>query len=191
LNALGSSQKRLEDARIIQRTLVYIINLPASVSDENTIASPLYFGKYGRITKIHITSGHHNSQDLTFGAYITYSTEEEAAVCIKTCHEHFLDGKKLTVTFGTTKYCSYFLKNSRCPKNDCVFLHDLASDADTIFREEMVNSKHIQPQDSIFDRLKVIKIPPAFPSKLPEFNIVHKELEFIVEITAAQVDIIL
>jgi hypothetical protein len=174
INTLSSSQKRLEDARVIQRTLVYIINLPSSMSDESIISSPLCFGKYGKIVKIHISPGHYNSQDLTFGAYLTFSTEEEAAVCIRACHDFVLDGKRLTATFGTTKYCSYFLKNSRCQKSECVFLHFLASNADTIFREDMINTRHIQPQDSIFDRLKVHIMPPIPPSKLPEFNIARE-----------------
>jgi RNA recognition motif-containing protein len=167
------SSKRLEDARIIQRTLVYVINLPLSVSEESVLMSPLYFGKYGKILKIHITQGHHNISDPTFGAYLTYFSEEEAAVCIRACHEYVLDGKKLSLTFGTTKYCSNFLKNSRCPKSECVFLHHMASTADTIFREDMTNNKHIQPQDSIFDRIKVIISSPVSPSRLPEARIVR------------------
>lgn len=169
-----SSQKRLEDARIIQRTLVYIINLPSTASEESTLLSPLYFGKYGKIVKIHVSPGHQSNLDLTYGAYLTYSNEEEAAVCIRACHDFILDGKKLSVTYGTTKYCSYFLKNSRCPKNECVFLHSLASNADTIFREDMANTKHIQPQDSILDKLKVRIENPILPSKLPEFHIVRE-----------------
>ena len=171
--SVPDSYKRLEDARIIQRTLVYIINLPSSVSDEETLLSPLFFGKFGKILKIHISQGHHSSSDSTYGAYLTFSTEEEAAVCIRACKEFLLDGKKLTVTYGTTKYCSYFLKNSRCPKSECVFLHHMASTADTIFREEMINNKHIQPEDSVFDRIKVIVTPPQPPSRLPEFRIIR------------------
>ena len=84
---LNLPSRDLENARVIQRNLVYIINLPLSVSDEATLLSPMYFGKYGKILKIHINRGLHNSSDPTSGAYLTYSTEEEAALCIKACHE--------------------------------------------------------------------------------------------------------
>lgn len=165
--------KQLEDARIIQRTLVYIINLPSGVSDEETLSNRLYFGKYGKILKIHISQGHHTNSDPTYGAYLTYSAEEEAAVCIRACHEFVLEGKRLIVTFGTTKYCSYFLKNSRCPKAECVFLHHLANKADTKSREDMNTSRHIQPLDSILDKIKVNISPPIPPSKLPEAYIIR------------------
>lgn len=168
-----SASKKLEDARIIQRTLVFIINLPSSAADEQALISPTYFGKYGKIVKIHLSQGHHNAPDTTYAAYLTFSNEEEAAVCIRVCSDFILDGKRLTLTYGTTKYCSYFLKNVKCPKLDCVFLHFMASDVDTLFREDMNINKHIQPQNSVFDRLKVIISPPVPPSKLPEFRILR------------------
>lgn len=169
-----SPTKKLEDVRIIQRTLVFVINLPSSAADEQLLLSSNYFGKYGRITKIHLSTGHLNPPDKTYAAYLTYSSEEEAAICIRVCHDFYLDGKRLTLTFGTTKYCSYFLKNVRCPKPDCVFLHYKAEPGDTVYREEMNINKHIQPSDSVFDRLKVLPSPPVPPSKLPEFRVIRE-----------------
>lgn len=168
-----STAKRLEDARIIQRCLVYIINLPSSAASEPLLTSQLYFGKYGQITKVHLSPGHQNQPDITYAAYLTYSTEEQAAVCIRACHDFVLDGKKLTLTFGTTKYCSNFLKNSRCLKPNCVFLHCMATEADTVFRDEMNSNKHIQPQDCLIDKLKVMISDPLPPSKLPDFRVIR------------------
>lgn len=165
--------RSLENARVIQRNLVYIINLPQSVSDESVLSSPNYFGKYGKILRIHINRGVHNPSDPTFGAYLTYGSEEEAICCVRACNDYILDGKKLSVTFGTTKYCSYFLKNSRCPKTECLFLHSMGSMADTIFREDILNTKHIQAQDSVFDRTKVSISDPLGPSKLPDARVVR------------------
>ena len=169
-----SPSKKLEDVRIIQRTLVFVINLPSSAADEQLLLSANYFGKYGRIIKIHLSTGYHNAPDTTFAAYLTYSSEEEAAICIRVCHDFYVDGKRLALTFGTTKYCSYFLKNVRCPKLDCVFLHYRAAQEDTIYREEMNINRHIQPSDSVFDRLKVLPSPPVHPSKLPEFRVIRE-----------------
>ena len=170
---LSNVPRNLENARVVQRNLVYIINLPLAVSDEATLSSPFYFGKYGKILKTHVNRGLHNSADPTSGAYLTYSTEEEAALCIRACHDFVLDGKKLSVTFGTTKYCSYFLKNSRCQKAECVFLHSMGESADIVYREEMLSTKHIQPQDSMFDKIKVTIYPPLPPSRLPEARLVR------------------
>ena len=35
-------------------------------------------------------------------------------------------------------------------------------------------NRHIQPSDSVFDRLKVIPSPPVPPSKLPEFRVIRE-----------------
>lgn len=48
----------------------------------------------------------------------------------------------LQASLGTTKYCSYFLKNMQCPKPDCMYLHELGDEAASFTKEEMqvVNS---------------------------------------------------
>lgn len=40
-------------------------------------------------------------------------------------------------SLGTTKYCSYFLKNMQCPKPDCMYLHELGDEAASFTKEEM------------------------------------------------------
>jgi hypothetical protein len=35
-----------------------------------------------------------------------------------------LEGKQLKVSFGTTKYCAYFLRGYECPNPDCFYLHE-------------------------------------------------------------------
>lgn len=51
-------------------------------------------------------------------------------------------------SLGTTKYCSYFLKNMQCPKPDCMYLHELGDEAASFTKEEMqvsvVNGKHMK-----------------------------------------------
>lgn len=43
----------------------------------------------------------------------------------------------LQASLGTTKYCSYFLKNMQCPKPDCMYLHELGDEAASFTKEEM------------------------------------------------------
>lgn len=34
-----------------------------------------------------------------------------------------MDGYKISASYGTTKYCSSFLKYGKCRKSDCMFYH--------------------------------------------------------------------
>lgn len=34
----------------------------------------------------------------------------------------------MRASFGTTKYCNFFLKNTECPNKECLYLHSLAND---------------------------------------------------------------
>lgn len=41
-------------------------------------------------------------------------------------------------SFGTTKYCSYFLRGVACANPDCMYLHDYGNEEDTFSKEEIV-----------------------------------------------------
>ncbi|OMJ69685.1 hypothetical protein SteCoe_32514 [Stentor coeruleus] len=167
-SVLGQSE--LGNARIIQSKLVYVINLPESVANEETLKRKEYFGQYGIIVKCVVNK---NSQHIAYQAYLTYSTDEEAAVCIKACNKFVLDGNELTLTFGTTKYCNYFLRNNPCPKTECLYLHEFAIQNNVVLREAMPHTKHLQPCNSLFDGIKVVINPPAGNMKLPIAKIIR------------------
>lgn len=40
-------------------------------------------------------------------------------------------------SFGTTKYCTYFLKHIPCTNPDCMYLHELGDEAVSFTKEEM------------------------------------------------------
>ena len=40
-------------------------------------------------------------------------------------------------SYGTTKYCSYFLRGQVDPNTDCMFLHELGDDTDSFTKEDM------------------------------------------------------
>ena len=160
----------LSNARIIQSKLVYIINLPESAASEALLSNNEYFGQYGKILKCKVAK---SSQHIAYQAYITYSTDEQAAVCIKACNKFVLDGNELTLTFGTTKYCNYFLRGNLCPKPDCLYLHEFAIENNIVLRDIIPHTKHIQPCNSIFDSLKLVISPPKNGQKLPFAKIVR------------------
>jgi len=43
----------------------------------------------------------------------------------------------MQASLGTTKYCSYFLKSTQCPKPDCMYLHELGDETASFTKEEM------------------------------------------------------
>ena len=154
---------------------MYIINLPAGLADEATLRSYEYFGQYGRILKCVVnrcTAYTNHPQGPSFAAYITYSAYGEAGLCIKACDGITIQGKQLSLTFGTTKYCTYFLKNTPCPKTDCLYLHKMALKQNTIPREELPNK--LQPQNCILEKINVIKLQNHGETVLPPAKIVRE-----------------
>jgi hypothetical protein len=54
-----------------------------------------------------------------------------------------LSDRPLKVSFGTTKYCSHFIRGNSCPNPDCFYLHQVDKerevsngDTRTIFKEQ-------------------------------------------------------
>ena len=74
----------LENVRVVQRKLVYVVGLSPSISTEETLTKPAFFGQYGHIKKCVVSkSGYkHGASSYSFGAYVTFEKEEEAASCI-------------------------------------------------------------------------------------------------------------
>ena len=48
-----------------------------------------------------------------------------------------LHGSQIRVSFGTTKYCNYFLRGIHCTNDDCMYLHELADPEDCFTKKEM------------------------------------------------------
>lgn len=119
--------------RVIQHNLVYVTNLPENISEESVLRSSLYFGQYGEILKC-IVSKSKLSKSAS-NAYITYSSPEEAALCIRASNLFSLTGHVLEATLGTTRYCTHFLGNANCPRADCLFLHERYPDSEIVLKD--------------------------------------------------------
>jgi hypothetical protein len=141
----SNSRKHLSNVRVIQRNLVYVIGLPLNCAKEETLRRYEYFGQYGRIVKVVINKNNlynaNSPQGPTCSAYITFANKGDAHICIAAVDGVTLDNRILRASFGTTKYCSYFLRNIACTNPDCMYLHELGEDADSFTKEEMINSK--------------------------------------------------
>lgn len=76
-----------------------------------------YFGQYGNLKKIVVNTSHiykpKGSSEPSYGAYVTYSDPSEAALAILGIEQLNMDNRLLRASFGTTKYCSFFLKGQK------------------------------------------------------------------------------
>ena len=132
----------LKNIRIININLIHVHGFPKSFANVSLLKSPEYFGQYGTIVKLIISyKMNSDTNKKQYSAYITYSNEKEAALAILCVDSLMVQGKIIRAFFGTTKYCSYYLKNIRCPNLDkCLFLHKIVDDKDIIIDSNIVFS---------------------------------------------------
>ena len=141
--ALFSNLTNLIDARVIQRDLVYVVGLPVKYANEDTLLKYEFFGQYGPIKKVVVNSSHvHSSsnQTLSVSAYVTFRNSEDALECIYSLESFTLEGSQMKASFGTTKYCSAFLKAQKCTNPDCMYLHAVGNPNDTFLKDDITGS---------------------------------------------------
>ncbi|GMH64826.1 hypothetical protein TrRE_jg7466, partial [Triparma retinervis] len=133
----------LANMRVIRRNLVYCVGLPPSMSSSETLKSASHFGQYGRITKVvlnrtpQINAGPRGAPPPTTSAYVTFHHPLDALCCILSLDGFYLDNRNVRCSYGTSKYCSAFIKNVRCNNPDCTYLHYLGSEEDTFTKQEI------------------------------------------------------
>ena len=137
----------LSKQRIIQRNLVHFLGFPDRLYDKDLLSSPEYFGQYGLIQKMILTTKNDkNTNKKLNSAYITYSTNEQAAYAILSVDSITIDDILVRAFFGTTKYCNNFLNNLQCLNiNKCIFLHEMAEPCDIVEENSRFGySEHIK-----------------------------------------------
>lgn len=146
----AGNQAHLRNVRVIQRNLVYVLGLPTSLARVEDLKSLTYFGRYGTITNFVVcknqapgacTAG--TTPLSSYSAYITYQFEQDAVDCIRDVDGCLFENRNLRAAFGTTKYCSFFLRGLKCTKQDCFYLHALGAEEDSFTKDEMVASRNI------------------------------------------------
>ena len=137
--------------------MVYVIGLSPELvldkEDNENLKLPEYFGQYGKLKKLVVNTNYiykpKGSAGPSYGAYVTYSSPKEAALAILGIEQHVMDSRLLRASFGTTKYCSFFLKEQKCLNKDWLYLHKWHSDQETYTKEEMANKKIFSDQQEI------------------------------------------
>ena len=165
----------LKKLRIIKQNLIRVQGIPRSLTNVRTLKKKSYFGQYGIIKDIMLSTKINEKNKENYSVYITFENEIQAACAILCADSLFIFRKIIRVFFGTTKYCSYFLNNQKCPNQEkCRFLHQLVSNEDIIiddkneftFKEHLKLSKKIIEQS--YPQIKKILIKPKkFKSRLP------------------------
>jgi CCR4-NOT transcription complex subunit 4 len=100
----------------MQRNLVYVIGLTPALAKEDILKQRQYFGRFGRIVKVAVNKKqvHGDPSRASYSVYVTYRREEDALEAIRALDGETLGGRVIRCTFGTTKYCSMFLRNLPC-----------------------------------------------------------------------------
>lgn len=73
----------------------------------------------------------------SYAAYVTFARSEDALKCITTINNTQVDGRILKASVGTTKYCSQFLRNVQCTKEECLYLHEIADPAHSFTKVQL------------------------------------------------------
>ncbi|KAJ2233341.1 transcriptional repressor general negative regulator of transcription subunit 4, partial [Coemansia sp. RSA 475] len=139
----SNSRRHLANVRVVQKNLVYVIGLPSNLATEDILRSHDYFGQFGRISKIVInrrqngSSSHHP----TVGVYVTFAVRDDATRAINAVDGSMLESRVLRATFGTTKYCSYYLRNIPCQNPGCMYLHEPGEEADSFTKEDLAANR--------------------------------------------------
>lgn len=144
-----TSKKHLSGMRVIQKNLVYVIGLNPSIPTEelhHTLRTDQFFGQYGKIQKIVINRRNNSNGNPGLGVYVTFSRKEDAARCIAAVDGSINDGKYLRAAYGTTKYCSSYLRGQACPNPNCMFLHEPGEEADSYTRQDLSTIQHAARQ---------------------------------------------
>ncbi|KAL4885615.1 hypothetical protein BJY04DRAFT_180070 [Aspergillus karnatakaensis] len=147
----ASSRKNLAGVRVVQKNLVYVIGLNPTIRDENQLLQTLrgkdYFGQYGDIEKIVVSKakpGGNPHQGI--GVYVTYTRKSDAATCINAVDGSANGERVLRAQYGTTKYCSSFLRNEQCHNRNCTFLHETGEDSDSYSRQDLSSMNTLSSQ---------------------------------------------
>lgn len=72
----------------------------------------------------------------------------------------------IRASFGTSKFCQFFLNGQRCSNKDCLYLHELSADLEAYTKEDMQNNKFI-----FLEQQKIaIKLSKALDLDLEQFT---------------------
>lgn len=171
------NRKHLANMRVVQKNLVYVVGLSSKLAKEElipTLRSNEYFGQYGRISKILISKRNTASRlvmgtsETALGVYVTYHRKEDAAKAIVAIDgSKGSDGRVIRASYGTTKYCTTYLRNLPCTNPGCTYLHEPGEEADSFTKEDLSTLRHAAKDAE--HKIKPASLGITQPPKRSEF----------------------
>ena len=143
---INHQNTNLSKIRILQKNVLYVIGLSLKLANNEILKEYNLLGQYGKILKIVVNkSGYSQNRqnEITYSAYITYSNSKEASIALLSIDNTILDNNLIRASYGTTKYCNFFLKGIECVNRECLYMHEWTKDNDMILREDICNNKLI------------------------------------------------
>ena len=70
-------------------------------------------------------------------SYDLIHLQEDTLACILALDGFYMDGRNIRASYGTSKYCSAFIKNVRCNNPECTYLHSMGEKEDTFTKQEI------------------------------------------------------
>ncbi|CAD8071076.1 unnamed protein product [Paramecium sonneborni] len=136
----------LAEIRIICKNLIYVIGLAPSIAKEENILVSMVKSKNQLLFRVILLIHLHMLLILLIEMSRKHLQLFQQTLYLKfmACERFPLHDRYVKASFGTTKYCTNFLKGQQCKIKDCVYLHQHPKDKEStqvIKKEEMNNSK--------------------------------------------------
>ena len=157
-----------QQMRVLQRNLMYVLNIPPAIAKEEVLQERRFFGKFGKITHCKVagsrkttptsssTSSSSSASTTGYSAYITFKRPSDCGTAISLCHHTSLSGHTVKAMYGTTKYCAYYARGVPCTMVKCSYLHEPAKAEDVVGKEEL----------AAMERYREHEKPTPFPLQL-------------------------
>eukprot|EP00347_Sterkiella_histriomuscorum_P023583 403334090 len=152
-------QNKLSQIRILQKHILYAIGLSPSIAKEDILRRYDFFGQYGRIMSILINKEkayQTENQLLCYSAFITYSQPQEASIGILAVDQYQYDGRMIRASYGRTKYCKFFLKDTQCLNKDCPYQHMMCDQSEILTQDDMQKSQIFQQYQALAFQLSQV-----------------------------------
>lgn len=159
----SSIDSDLSNVRVKQRNLVYVTNIGLDMAKEEVLMKHELFGRFGDIKKIVVNNGkiYKGPDGPSVSAYITYKNKGDAMKAIEEMDSYNLNGRMLHASFGTTKYCTFFLRGVKCPNPECMYLHELGDQVDSFTKEDIAKGKLSKHANVAYQRRPTNKYPSS------------------------------
>ncbi|GAA94926.1 uncharacterized protein L969DRAFT_89885 [Mixia osmundae IAM 14324] len=179
-----TNRRHLSNVRVKQKNQVHITGLTTKYANEDTLHALKgsdHYGQYGKIAKmfvarkalhqgpspaVQVPTSLLDSHYQPVNVYINYEQQRDAAACMAAVDgSTTADGLKLRATWGTTKYCTSYLRGQKCAIDGCMQAHETGEEVDgpiLLAKEEISSMQHAAKQSET--RAAASSAAPSLPA---------------------------